>query len=215
MGVGAPLPVLFLAGLVVGAGCEPNGDGFVRADFSPPDCPPGERNEDLVAYSWEAQFLATDRYFEIVIIQVQRFRVDLFETDSVGIRLDLEGLERSGLLVREGRFYRPAMTPLTIPIEGPDEVAASEGLEARDQAQVVLSLFGTCERFPGYTAVSGSVVFDELRLRIDGSETGDNERLIGRVETASLSYEQAPAPIGVLEATFAFDPPERPLREFE
>lgn len=194
---------LVACGLALGA-CGPNGEGRVDAVFDPPECPPGETEDTLRDYGFEPQFYATDRFFEVVLIQVQRFRVDIFETDAVGVRLDLEGLERAGRLQRAGTFYEPTQAPLTLAIGA-----------ARDQAEVLLSLFRTCERFPGYSAVSGQVVFDALRLRLDGTDTGDNERIAGRVVDAQLSFDQAPAPIAVLNATFDFEPPRRPLREFE
>ncbi|MEL6188864.1 MAG: hypothetical protein AAFU79_29945, partial [Myxococcota bacterium] len=118
-------------------------------------------------------------------------------------RIDLEGLERANLLVRDGAFFVPAALPLRVPV-GDD----------RSEAQVLLSLYRTCERFPGYSAVSGAVIFDAMRIRIDGEDTGDGERLAGRM-SGTLSYVDAPSPIATATATFDFEPPSRPLREFE
>lgn len=184
--------------------CEPNGLGRVDASFTTAECPPGREEGALQDYGWDAGYLVTDRFREIVNINVLEFRGRILDTDSVGIRLDLEGLEQAGMLARDGEFYTPIAPPLVVPVG-----------DGRAQAQVLLSLFRSCERFPGYSAVGGEVRFDELRLRLDGADTGDGERLVGRVDAAPLSYTQAPAPIGTVTATFDFEPPERPLQEFE
>jgi hypothetical protein len=63
--------------------------------------------------------------------------------------------------------------------------------------------------------VSGEVVFERFEVRVDGEDTGDGERLAGGVSTASISYTGAPALVGEVEARFDFEPPRRPLREFE
>ena len=194
--------LLFL--VLIGAACSPNGTGFVEAQFEPAECPPGTRLEKLGNYGWDAGYFATERFFEVLIINVQEFNVDIFETDSVGIRLDLEGLEQAGRIVRDGRFFAPAQTPMIISVG-----------DSRADAQVLLSLFQTCERLPGFSAVAGEVHFDEFRIRVDGSDSGKDERLIGRILDTQLSYPQAPEPIAQLEAAFDFRPPRRPLREFE
>ncbi|MBX2812625.1 MAG: hypothetical protein KTR25_12485 [Myxococcales bacterium] len=183
--------------------CESSGEGLVSAEFSLTECPPGTDNSELENYSWKADYLVTERYFETLIINIQEFSVDVFETDSLGIRLDLEGLEIDGKLVRDGQFFRPRSVPLRVSVG-----------DERNESQVILSLYQTCVRLPGYSAIEGMVVFDEFRIRIDGKKTGDDERLVGRVIDAQLSYAQAPAPIGILQASFDFEPPERPLREF-
>lgn len=186
----------------MGLGCAPNGDGQVSANFDPAECPPGTENSELRDYGWDAQYLATERYFQALIINIQKYRVDIFETDSLGIRLDIEGLESAGLITRDGQYYRLVDSPVEIEI-GPE----------RDQSQVILSLFRTCSDLPGFSAVSGRVIFDEFRIRIDGENTGDRERLVGRVLDGQLSYSQAPAPIASFTASFDFEPPYRPLRE--
>lgn len=184
--------------------CDPNGLGRVDASFAMPECPPGTEADALKDYGWDAGYLSTDRFFEIVTINVQEFNVDITETDSVGIQLDLEGLVQAGLLQRDGAFYSPTAIPLVIPVGS-----------GRDQAEVLLSLYRSCERFPGYpAAAAGEVRFDSFRFRIDGADTGDDEVVIGRFDAVPLTYAQAPAPIATVTASFDFRPPNRPLREF-
>ncbi len=185
------------------SGCAAAGEGLVEADFDRPECPPGVRESALVGYRFSPQRLATERFHEVVIVKLDRFAVDVFETDGLGIRLDLDGLERAGAIGRDGEFYVLAASPLTVPIGS-----------APTEAQAVLSLFGTCPRFPGYEAVGGALVLDALRLRIDGAKTGQDERLAGRVE-GPLGYNRAPSPVGQLRAQFDFEVPVRFLREFQ
>lgn len=71
-------------------------------------------------------------------------------------------------------------------------------------------MFRTCERFPGFSAVGGEVVLDAFEVRVEGSETGQQERIAGSVRTARISYALAPAAVGTVEASFDFAPPVRP-----
>lgn len=192
-------PLFF--GLLVA--CDANGLGRVDARFFRAECPPDVEESGLRNFGFDAGYLSTDRFRNVLILNVQEYNVDILETDSMGARIDLEGLERAGLLSRAGAFFVPTAPPLRVPVG-----------TTRTDAQVILSLYRTCERFPGYSAVNGEVVFDDLRIRIDGEDTGDAERLAGRM-TGTLSYVDAPSPIATATATFDFSPPSRPLREFE
>lgn len=199
----APVSAL-LAVLALAAGCSPNGDGRVDADFSVPECPPGSTLSDLEDYGWDAGYLATERYYDDLIVQVQQYNVDITETDSVSFRLELDGLEEAGQLQRRGDFFELASPPLRLPIgRGPDDI------------QVVLGMYRLCERLPNYPAISGTLVLDRLDLRIDGEDTGDGEWIIGRVETASVALPTETDPVAMLSASFDFEPPKRPLREFK
>lgn len=196
-------PASYLVMAALAGACGPDGTGRVDANFFRSECPPGMNNDDLDNYGWDAGGLTTDRFEAALTVNITEFNVDILETDGVGIRLDLVALSEAQLLPVRGDFFE-LTGPLTVAI-GPN----------RDQAQVILSLYQTCPRLPGYSAVSGNVRLERLKIRRDGEDTGRDEVLAGQVLDAVLSYAQAPSPVGLLEVSFDFEPPVNSLREFE
>ena len=196
----ASAAALALAGVL--AACDPNGSGRVDATFSPVQCPPGTTNDALEDYGWDAGYFATTRFYDVLILYVQQYRAERNESDSVGIRLELDDLVRAGQLVSDGIYYQPTAYPFVVAVGNTSTTA-----------QVNLHLYDSCPRLPGYAALSGEVSFDTFRIRVDGEKTGQNEEVVGQVRTASLGYPEAPAPIGTLEASFDFFPPTRTLAE--
>lgn len=174
-------------------------------DFTVEDCPPGSSNDDLRGYGYEPTFLGTTRYLDEITIELREYRTRGFESDGLRIGLDVARLQADGHLVldeAEDR-WRLAAPPLTLPV-------AFEGPEAR----VSLSLFDTCPDFPTSFGVSGTLVFDDLRVANDPEDTGHMERYAGTL-TASIARGSPLEGIGVLRATFDFEAPRRPLMTFE
>lgn len=189
------------------AGCSRAiGTGEVRADFLVQDCPPGEVNGGLEDYHYDAGFLGTARFQGSVTLQIFKHRSLPEETDGLAVRLDLNALQQSGVLVLDqsaGRLVL-ASSPTALPVAFQDPVGA----------EVNLSLFGTCPDFPTMHGVAGTVTFDELRFALDPEGTGIDERVVGTL-TASVARGTPLQVVGRLDAAFEFEVPKRPLMTFE
>lgn len=208
----SPARVIALAAssmLASAVGCAPNGEGRVDVRFVRPECPPGTTLDALRGYGWDAGYFATERFGDDLIVQIQRHNVDIVEGDSVSFRLELEDLRERGVLERRGDFFRLTASPTPLSL-GFRRSGPSEAIE------LLLGVYSICERFPDYVARAGTLELDALAIRIDGADTGEGERVAGRVRTATLTAWSRPeATFGVLDASFDFEPPRRPLREFE
>lgn len=195
--------VVFAAGLCL-AGCEgSNGIGHVEAHLLPNECSP-ERSTVLDPYAYDAAYLATERFGSTLLIDIQKYRVDVEEGDGLVIRLDLgELIVRGDLILDRSRHQivrRDPSRPLMIRTS-----------TRSNEASVALSLFKTCPFFPTHVARDGVLAIDKLNIAEDPSNTGENER-IGGVLTSTMARANARGAVGRLRADFDFAPPRRPLR---
>jgi hypothetical protein len=198
-----------LAALCLGAGgCDrTSGTGTVRARFSPAECPPGQTDLDLADYAFEAGYLSTERFQDVLLVQIFRYPVRVEETDGLTFRLDLDALLDAGLLrVDEARGQLVRADP-SQPLRLPLTESAALGVNA------TLSLFQTCPEFPQFAAGSGTLTLTALTLAADPDETGEQERIAGTA-TATLTRTSTKASVGTLDAAFDFTPPRRPLATF-
>jgi len=176
----------------------------VQADFSITDCPPGDNNDDLRGYRYDAGFLGVSRYHDDISIQVLEHPVLTEETDGLSIKLRITQLVEQGTLLAgpDDKRYRLA-APLTLPL-------ALDGLGARAS----LSMFQTCPDFPTVHAVAGTLRLDRLSLAVDPEDTGHDERVEGTL-TASIARGSPMQMVGDLRSDFSFDVPRRPLMTFQ
>ncbi|MCK6544410.1 hypothetical protein L6R52_00940 [Myxococcota bacterium] len=190
----------------VTVGCDgPNGAGVVRAWLDVGDC----RGTDAAGrddFGFDAGYLATERYSGVLLIQIQEHAAEVEETDGLTIRLDLRPL------LADGRIVVDHQRAQLVRGDGTRPLVVRTSTSPRD-ANVSLSLFGTCPEFPTSHAIDGQLVLDKLTLAEDPEDTGDGERLGGTV-TATLARSSGTTPAGTLEATFDFSPPRRPLTDF-
>jgi hypothetical protein len=196
---------LLLLFVVASSGCsEPDGVGLVRASFSKNECKPGtERN--LEGYEFDAGYLATERFSGVLQVIIQKHRVNVEETDGLVIRLSLQRLLDQGVL----EFAREQI----VRTDG-DKPIVIRTSTAPEDANVSLSLFGTCPEFPTHYGQSGVLTIDKLTLAADPMDTGTGER-IGGTMTATLTRANEREPVGTVEAIFDFAPPRRPLTDFK
>lgn len=199
------LPFIALAALAVASSaCEgAAGTGVVRAAFKENNCKPGT-DRDLANYEYRAQYLATERFSGILQIYIQKYRVDVEETDSLVIRFSVDELLRDGTLaIKDEQIVRAdSNSPIVI------RTSTLSG-----DANASLSLFGTCPEFPTHFG-TGLLKFEEFTLALEPMDTGTNELLVGTL-TATLTRNNAREPVGTMEAIFDFAPPRRPLTDFK
>lgn len=198
---------LGLAVLLVGLGCgAPEGKGVVRGHFSSNECKPGTPRV-LEGFAFEAGYLATERFGGVLLIILQKHRVDVEETDGLVIRVRLDALLRTGaLIVDEGRGQ--------IVRKEPGAALALRTSSVAEDANIALSLFLTCPEFPTHYAVDGLLRLEKLTLSKLPEQTGEGES-IGGTLTATLTRSNAEGPVGTLDAEFDFSPPRRPLTDFK
>ncbi len=176
----------------------------MQADFSITDCPPGDNNDGLRDYRYDARFLGVSRYQDDISIQLLEYPVLTEETDGLSIKLRITELVEQGTLLAgpDDKRYQLA-APLTLPL-------ALDGLGARAS----LSMFQTCPDFPTVHAVSGTLRLDRLSLAVDPEDTGHDERVEGTL-TASIARGSPMQMVGDLRSDFGFDVPRRPLMTFQ
>lgn len=176
----------------------------MRAQFLRNECKRGTERE-LADYSFEAEYLATERFSGILQIMIQKHRVDLEEGDALVIRFLIQQYLDEGVLVidRNQIVRADPNTPLTVRTS-----------TSHSDANSSLSLFDTCPEFPTHYATSGVLTLDKLTLALDPQDTGTGERISGTL-TATLSRSNENDPVGSLEAIFDFAPPRRPLTDFK
>lgn len=194
----APLALLTLS-------CEETaGSGAVNAHFLRDQCESGF-NQPFADYSFEAGYLATERFSGILEIIIQEHKVDVEESDGLVIRFSLDQqIEQDHLVYDRDQIIRTDLSqPLTIRTS-----------TVHTDANVALSLFKTCPMFPTHYAHSGLLTLDKITLAADPADTGTGERLSGTV-TATLTRAIDDDPVGTLQAFFDFDPPRRPLTDFK
>jgi hypothetical protein len=200
-------PAALIASVLALAGCDRTpGTGRVDAEFSVAECPPGLLAPDLVTFGFDAGYLSTERYLDVVLVQVFRYPVRVEETDGLTLRLDLAALRRRGLLRVDASRGQLVRSDLSRPLEIPLTPGAGE-------AGAVLSLFGTCPDFPQFPGAEGMVRLTALTLAAEPEDTGEQERLAGTL-TATLTRSSTDARVGLLRASFDFTPPRRPLATF-
>ena len=198
--------IILIAALSVGCGTL-DGTGSVAATFFVDDCPPGTER-DLSNYSFDAGWLATERYSGVLIIQVQEYRVRIEETDSAAVRLDLRRLLDEGTLIANDDTEEIRRADETAPLVLP---LVPEG----GFANASLSLFQTCPNFPTLHATSGSVELTELVLAVDPEDTGNDERLAGTFTATIARSVDLAVPAGTTVGVFDFAPPARPTVSFK
>ena len=194
------------AAAVLGVGCFPReGMGTVRASFTISDCPPGDDNDGLADFGYDAGFLGTARFMRTLVIQIYEHRSLPEETDGLAIRLDLDALQDAGVLALDPPSGRLVLT-----------ASAAEVPVVFDApgAELNLSLFQTCPEFPTLHGVAGAVRFTALRISDDPEGTGHRERIAATL-TASVARGAPLEVVGVVTAEFAFDVPRRPLMTFQ
>ena len=101
------------------AGCFPReGEGFVEAEFSITDCPPGDENGGLADYRYDARFLGTTRFNDQLSLQIFEHRSLPEETDGLAIWLDLADLRDQGLMTLEASSKRFELnqSPIVLPV---------------------------------------------------------------------------------------------------
>jgi hypothetical protein len=161
---------------------------------------------DLVEFGFDAGYLSTERFLDVVMVQVFRYPLLVEETDGLTVRLDLGALRRRGLLRVDPARRQLVRADLSRPLEIP--LTPGDG-----EANAVLSLFDTCPDFPQFPVVEGSLRLTALTLAADPEDTGEQERVVGTI-TATLARASSDAPVGTLRASFDFTPPRRPLATF-
>jgi hypothetical protein len=197
--------LLLILAAVSSAACEgPPGVGVVRASFVKNECKAGTER-DLDGYEYEANYLATERFSGILQIIVQKHKVDIEETDGLLIRVSLQRLLEQGVLIFDREQIVRAI---------PDKPIVVRTSTAREDANVSLSLFGTCPEFPTHYASQGVLTLDKITLTADPMDTGTGERLGGTL-TATLTRSNERMPVGIVESFFDFAPPRRPLTDFK
>ncbi len=199
--------VASLASLAL-VGCSGlTGGGSVSADFFVDDCPPGtDRNLD--DYGYEADWLATERYAGVVIIQIMEYRVRIEETDSVAVRVGLDELIEAGTLQYADGETRIVLTdpstPLTLPL------SFGEG-----RANATISLFQTCPNFPTLHATSGTLTITDFDLAVDAEDTGIDEHVAGSLTATVARSDDLMTAAGLVTSDFDFEPPKRPTISFK
>lgn len=191
-----------LAGLLP-ACSGPDGSARVQAHFTASMCRPGGSAASPSDFSFDAGYLATERFGGALLISIQKYSDSINNTDGLQIRVDLTRLlKQKRLIVDMARGQ----------IERADAAAALalQTTTSTTDANVALSLYVTCPDFPSSYASQGLLSFDEFTLASQPADTGDNERLGGTV-TATLTRAGDDGPIGTLQAVFEFSPPRRPL----
>lgn len=188
------------------SGCSGlTGGGSVEATFFVEDCPPGtERNLD--DYGYEADWLATERYAGVVIVQVMEYRVRIEETDSVAVRIAVDDLIESGdLELKDARVVlsNPG-TAVTLPL------SFGEG-----RANATISLFQTCPNFPTLHATSGTLTITDFDLAVEPEDTGEEEHIAGSLTATVARSDDLATPAGVMASEFDFEPPARPTITFK
>jgi hypothetical protein len=186
----------------VGACNGPNGAGRVQAHFFKNECGPGDP-KDLANYSFDAGWLATERYGAMLVIQIQQYKAELEESDGLSIRLDLKRMMTLGIFATDPRTSQ-------IVRADPTRAAVVATSTLAGDVNVALSLFTTCPNFPTSFARAGVLSLDKVTIAADPTNSGENERLGGTV-TATLSRANEDGPVGTLQAVFDFSPPRRPL----
>ncbi len=185
--------------------CEdPAGDARIEARFTNTECRPGSPKSELEDYNYDASYLATERFSGVLKLMLQKYRVNVEEGDTFIIRVNIGELEHRSLLTRNEK---------QITIAGDQPLRLKIG-EEENEAQVLLSLFGTCPNYPVNYAISGELVFTTLELALDPMDTGIDEHVVGTV-TATMARHSARESVGQLQATFDFFPPRRPLTDFK
>jgi hypothetical protein len=179
------------------------GTGIVRAQFLENNCKPGT-DRDLENFEYSADYLATERFSGILQIYIQKYRVDIEETDGLLIRFSIDTLIEGGIL----KIDREQVVRTD-----PDAPLLLRTSTAATDANASLSLFGTCPEFPTHFG-SGLLTIDKLALAADPMDTGTNERISGTL-TATLTRSNSRFPVGEMEAIFDFAPPRRPLTDFK
>ena len=179
----------------------------MSAQFDEPECQIDKRKESLEDYSFNAGYMSTERFAGILLIMIQKHRVNVEETDGLVIRMSLEKLLEEGrLLLDDGtaQFVRSDATkPLIL------AVSLDEG-----DANAALSLFQTCPEHPTHQAQQGLLQFTTFNVAEDPMDTGRMEHLAGTL-TATLTRSNAEGRVGMLRAAFDFAPPRRPLSDFK
>jgi hypothetical protein len=192
--------------VAAGCGLGKSGTATVSAEFDVLECQPGDEESGLEDYRFVAGYMSTERYAGILLVMIQRHRVNVEETDGVVIRMKLDDLLEQGLLHidSERDLYTRVDTgkPLSLPIT-----------LAEADVNVSLSLFQTCPDFPTHNA-SGRLELSAIEIARDPMDTGRNEHLAGTI-TATLTRANAEGRVGELRAAFDFAPPRRPLTDFK
>jgi hypothetical protein len=186
-------------------GCEgAAGRATVSARFERAECKRGVERP-LENYSFDADYLATERFVGILHVIIQKHRVDVEETDGLVIRFSIQKMLESGVLIFDrGQIVRA----------DPSSPIIVQTSTAPSAANVSLSLFQTCPEFPTHYARGGVLTFDKLTLAGDPEDTGTGEVIAGTL-TATLSRASETEPVGTLDAVFDFEPPRRPLTDFK
>jgi hypothetical protein len=180
---------------------------MVSAEFDKLECQLGDEESGLEDYRFDADYMSTERFSGILLIMIQRHRVNVEETDGLVVRLSLSALLDAGLLVldrsRELIVRADPAKPLPLEVSlDPEDVNAS------------LSLFQTCPDFPTHNAFDGLLQLTAFDIREEPMDTGHMEHLAGTL-TATLTRANAEGRVGTLRAAFDFAPPRRPLTDFQ
>jgi hypothetical protein len=181
------------------------GNATVTAEFDELECRIGKERGALDGYAFDADYMATERFAGTLLIQIQKHKVNVEETDGMVLRLQLDQLLDVGIIRADDASDQIVPTVTTAPLTL--DLSTDE-----DDTNASLSLFQTCPEFPTHEALSGEVRFDIFALAIDPDDTGRGEHLAGTV-TATLTRANATGRVGDLRAEFDFLPPRRPLTD--
>lgn len=185
-----------------------DGTGQVRVRFFDESCTlSDEKNSALQDFQYDANYLATDRFFDVLLIVLQAEQAVREETDGLILRVPMDTWLRDGRL-----FVDLNQDSIVLPV-GASPLAAKTSTATND-VNVSLALFHTCPKLPQFYAGAGQFTLSGLTLRIDPDDTGDREHLRGRVQ-ADLFRPGQTEVVAELEAMFDFAPPVRPLVDFQ
>ena len=193
--------------LSAGCGLAKSGTASVSAQFDLPECQPNNEHDSLEDYSFNAGYMATERFAGTLLMMIQKHRVNVEETDALVVRMNLDDLLESGRLSIDSvneQYVRPdPAVPLAL-----DLTLDPEGTNAS------LSLFQTCPEFPTHQAIAGELIFTAIVISQDPEDTGRMEHLAGTL-TATLTRSNAEGRVGTLQSAFDFAPPRQPLTDFK
>jgi hypothetical protein len=202
-----PASELLLSLLLAGCGLGKSGTATVEAQFDMPECQIDKKVSSLEDYRFDARYMSTERFAGILLVMIQRHRVNVEETDGVVIRLSIDDLMESQQLALDSErhlFVQPdPATPIVLSV-GRDP----------DGTNAALSLFSTCPEFPTHPVLAGELKLDTIIIAEDPDDTGRMEKLTGTL-TATLTRSNAEGRVGTMLTVFDFAPPRRPLTDFK
>ncbi len=176
-------------------------EGRVDAQFSPAECPPGEPKEKLRDFGFDPNRLQTQRFGEVVILQILQHRAVQEEVDNLSVRIDMQPLLDQGLMEVRGDFYELTQSPIMVSLSS-------------TTADLALNLYSTCPDRPNATSTDGQVTLQNFRIAVVDSDTGEQELITGSV-SATVEMRARTTVTAQVQASFDFAPPRSSLITFE